>query len=224
MLTKPKAILFDWDNTLVDTWPTIHEALRVTFEAMGHEPWTMEMVQERVHRSMRDAFPELFGKLAEEAAETYQASFRAIHLERLTALKGAVETLELLKPKEWFIGVVSNKKGVNLRKEIEHISWGRYFDAIVGADDATNDKPHPDSVHMALEGSDIIDMQDIWFVGDSITDLECAQNVGCQMILYGDHTTEAAIGGGMGSYRGVDFHAHARNHQEMRSFIDTILD
>ena len=26
-LRSPRAILFDWDNTLVDTWATIHEAL-----------------------------------------------------------------------------------------------------------------------------------------------------------------------------------------------------
>ena len=26
-LPRPRAILFDWDNTLVDSWVTIHEAL-----------------------------------------------------------------------------------------------------------------------------------------------------------------------------------------------------
>ena len=35
---KPPAIIFDWDNTLVDSWDTIHEALVITFAAMGHKP------------------------------------------------------------------------------------------------------------------------------------------------------------------------------------------
>ena len=26
-LPKPKAVIFDWDNTLVDTWPLIHQAI-----------------------------------------------------------------------------------------------------------------------------------------------------------------------------------------------------
>ena len=39
---RPAAIVFDWDNTLVDTWPVIHESLMVTLSAMGHEPWTFE--------------------------------------------------------------------------------------------------------------------------------------------------------------------------------------
>jgi phosphoglycolate phosphatase len=41
-LTKPKAILFDWDNTLADTWPTIHQAMSETFAAMGQEPWSSD--------------------------------------------------------------------------------------------------------------------------------------------------------------------------------------
>ena len=60
-LRKPRALIFDWDNTLVDTWPTIHEALSHTFEAMGVEPWTLEQTRQRVRRSMRESFPELFG-------------------------------------------------------------------------------------------------------------------------------------------------------------------
>jgi phosphoglycolate phosphatase len=30
-MQRPRAILFDWDNTLVDSWAVIHEALVVTF-------------------------------------------------------------------------------------------------------------------------------------------------------------------------------------------------
>ena len=33
-LKRPRAILFDWDNTLVDSWATIHEALNVVMTAM----------------------------------------------------------------------------------------------------------------------------------------------------------------------------------------------
>ena len=29
-LSKPRAIVFDWDNTLVDSWPCIHTAMNAT--------------------------------------------------------------------------------------------------------------------------------------------------------------------------------------------------
>ena len=36
----PRAIIFDWDNTLVDVWPAIHDALNTTFVAMDGRPIT----------------------------------------------------------------------------------------------------------------------------------------------------------------------------------------
>tara|TARA_R100001086_G_scaffold137349_1_gene71705 strand:- start:1375 stop:1527 length:153 start_codon:yes stop_codon:yes gene_type:complete len=41
-LTLPRAVVFDWDNTLVDTWPIIHDALNHTFRAWGLREWTLE--------------------------------------------------------------------------------------------------------------------------------------------------------------------------------------
>src|SRR4029079_2421978 len=40
-LRPPRAVLFDWDNTLVDNWATITEAFNATLTAMGHRPWTI---------------------------------------------------------------------------------------------------------------------------------------------------------------------------------------
>src|SRR5690606_3190282 len=58
-LPAPRAILFDWDNTLVDTWGVLHRALAATFEAFGRRPWTLEETKRNVRASARDAFPEL---------------------------------------------------------------------------------------------------------------------------------------------------------------------
>ena len=45
---RPRAILFDWDNTLVESWGVIHEALNLTLAAMGHAHWTREETEKRV--------------------------------------------------------------------------------------------------------------------------------------------------------------------------------
>jgi len=185
-LPRPKAILFDWDNTLADTWPTIHNALERTFIEMGHQPWSFEETKMRVHRSMRDAFPEIFGDKWQEAGEKYLMHFTNSHLENLTPLEGAEEVLKHLLDTDIYVSLVSNKTGENLRKEVSHIGWQRYFVKVVGAKDAEEDKPSPKPVIMALEGSGINLNRDVWFVGDSITDMECAYNCGCIPIFYGD--------------------------------------
>src|SRR5258707_9252971 len=93
---RPRAVLFDWDNTLVDSWPTIHDALQQTLIAMGHPPWTLEESKTRVRLSLRDSFPALFGTRWEEARRIYMDAFQAIHLERLAALAGGVDLLDHL--------------------------------------------------------------------------------------------------------------------------------
>ena len=181
-MERPRAILFDWDNTLVDSWSVIHEALVVTFQAMGRVPWTLEETKQRVRHSLREAFPRLFGTRWEEARRVYLDAFTAIHLERLVALAGAEALLAGLAKDGYYLAVVSNKTGALLRREAEHLGWSRYFQRMVGAGDASSDKPHPAVVHAALSGSGI-DPAAAWLVGDTALDIECAAAAGCVPVL-----------------------------------------
>lgn len=185
-LTKPKAIIFDWDNTLADTWPIIHESFNYTLAEMGQDGWSFEETKRRVHKSMRDSFPDIFGDQWQRAEDLYQAYFRHHHIARLSLLPGAEIIVRMLAEAPVYTAIVSNKKGVNLRKEINHIRWEQYFDKIVGANDAEEDKPSPAPIRMALEGSNISLNEEVWLIGDSITDLECAYNSGITPIFYGD--------------------------------------
>ncbi|HKF73215.1 MAG TPA: HAD family hydrolase [Stellaceae bacterium] len=181
-MRRPRAILFDWDNTLVDSWAVIHEALSVTFEAMGRAPWTLDETKQRVRHSLRDAFPRLFGSRWEDARSLYLDTFTAMHLERLSALGGAGPLLEALAEDRYYLAVVSNKTGALLRREAEHLGWSRYFRSMVGAGDASADKPDPAVVHAALLGSGI-EPDAAWLVGDTALDLECATAAGCVPVL-----------------------------------------
>jgi phosphoglycolate phosphatase len=188
-LVRPRAVLFDWDNTLVDTWQTIHDALVVTFTAMGHEPWTMQETKLRVSKSLRDAFPAIFGERWEEARVLYLDTFVATHLERLHAIEGAGELIAELAAAGFYLAVVSNKTGSILRRETEHLGWNRHFKRLVGAGDAALDKPHAAPMLLALDGSSI-SCGEAWYVGDTALDMECARNAGCCGILLGARRLE----------------------------------
>jgi phosphoglycolate phosphatase len=191
-LARPRAVLFDWDNTLVDSWATIHHALNVTLTAMGQEPWTMEQVREHVRLSLRDSFPRRFGERWQEARRIYLDAFTSIHLERLTALPGADALIEELAASGAWLGVVSNKTGSVLRKEAEKLGWTKLFDRLVGAGDAAADKPDNAPVEMALAGSGVAAGPLVWFVGDTGVDTQCAINAGCVPILVGPEDPNAA--------------------------------
>ncbi len=180
---KPCAILFDWDNTLVDSWPTILDALNTTFEAFGMAPWNMDEARIRVRKSMRDSFPDLFGDKWKDAGEIFYERYAATHLKKLQPLAGAEEMLEFLTDAGIHLGVVSNKKGDFLRLEANHLGWDRFFGALVGALDAGKDKPDPEVVDLALADTGIERGPDVWLAGDADIDLECAHNAKCLPIL-----------------------------------------
>jgi len=210
-LTKPSAVIFDWDNTLVDTWPIIHTALNGTFAAMGVAPWTFDMTRQRVRKSMRDYFPELFGERWEEAGAIFQTQYRANHLAKLEALPGAEDVLKAVKDAGLYNVVVSNKKGNTLRQEVSHLGWDKYFSKIIGADDAAKDKPFRDPVEMAFAGSPHSLGKHVWFFGDSDIDLECAQNTDCTAILYGpvakEHSEFTPT-----HFQNMPYHAYIETH------------
>ncbi|MEQ9449505.1 MAG: HAD hydrolase-like protein, partial [Rhodospirillaceae bacterium] len=114
-LPAPRAIIFDWDNTLVDTWPCIGRATNATLEAMGQAPWTSEEIRARVAGSLRDTFPKIYGDRWEEAREIYYRNFAAAHLETLAPITGAEEALRDAAALGHYLAVVSNKTGKYLR-------------------------------------------------------------------------------------------------------------
>ncbi len=166
-LDRPRAILFDWDNTLVDSWATIHEALNAVMTAMDKPLWSLQETKERVRLSLRESFPIHFGNRWEEARRIYLDVFSAIHLERLRALPDRGELLRALFGERIFLGVVSNKTGSLLRREADWIGWSAFFGSVIGAGDAAVDKPHAAPVALALEPSGIEGGEAVWFVGCS---------------------------------------------------------
>ncbi len=184
-LPRPRAILFDWDNTLVDTWPCIGKATNITLQAMGLAPWDEDEIRARVAGSLRDTFPKIYGERWEEAREVYYKAFGDVHLDMLTCLAGAEDLLNTVMDAGLYLGVVSNKTGRYLRAEADHLGWTRFFGKIVGAQDASRDKPDPEPVHLALSTGKIPAGADVWFVGDAPIDVTCGRAAGCTTIMVG---------------------------------------
>ena len=59
----PKAILFDWDNTLVNNWEPIFFAYKKTLQALGLKKQSKEETLKNAKYSLRETFPRIFKKL-----------------------------------------------------------------------------------------------------------------------------------------------------------------
>ncbi|MEE8204058.1 MAG: HAD family hydrolase [Alphaproteobacteria bacterium] len=198
-LKLPRAALLDWDNTLVDSFAVIHKAYDETFRAMGLPTWTYEETCARVARSMRESFPELFGERWREARDLYRGAYAAHHLDHVRPLPGADDLLAVLAEAGVYLAVVSNKTGEYLRAEVDHLGWRGYFGRVVGAADAAEDKPAAAPVALALQGSGVAPGKDVWFVGDNVIDVACAEAAGCVPVIVrgavetGDEAALAAV-------------------------------
>lgn len=190
----PRAILFDWDNTLADNWGCIREALNETLVAHGHAPWTVAEAKARIRQSLRDSFPRLFGEAWPVARDLFYARYAATHRAHVVAMPGAAALLAALAQTDVYLGVVSNKTGQFLRAEAEQLGWTDWFGRLVGAADAAIDKPDPAPVVMALEPAGLAlggwAPEEVWFVGDAGIDMECAHRTGCLPVLVGAGTDE----------------------------------
>lgn len=182
-LSRPRAVLFDWDNTLVDNWGAIRAALNAALRAFDLPEWSLEETHARVRRSLRESFPEIFGAEWERARAIFYKSFEEGHLDALATLPDAAELLAALDvPK----AVVSNKQGRLLRREADHLGWTAHFHRLVGAGDAKRDKPDRAPFELAWQGLEIAEKDVVWYVGDTGLDMQAAHGSSCVPILVGN--------------------------------------
>jgi phosphoglycolate phosphatase len=188
---RPSILLYDWDNTLVDGWAAIAAALNAAFDAFALPRWSVDDTKERVRTSLRESFPPMFGARWEEARDLFYATLSEQHLTHLRPMPNALDALRA--GAAWPQGVVSNKTGDFLRKEVVHLGWDGHFQTVIGAGDAAADKPHPDSILLALAKTGYAADRSVWYLGDTASDMQAARAAGVTAVLVGDAAHDGGI-------------------------------
>lgn len=188
---RPTLLLYDWDNTLVDGWAAITAALNAALSAFDKPLWTVEDTRNRVRVALRESFPVMFGDRWEEARDIFYAAFRDRHLDHVTPMPGVAEALAI--GAAWPQGVVSNKAGPYLRREVAHLGWDPHFSAVIGAGDAQADKPDPAPILMALRQMGHSPTRNVWYIGDTALDMQAARAAGVTAVLIGDALHDGGV-------------------------------
>ena len=89
----PKAIVFDWDNTLVDSWSVIEDAINYTLKSLGHDVWSLDQVKKQARYSLRDSFPDLFGNEWKQAADVFYERYKKMHTSLIKPIAGVPSML-----------------------------------------------------------------------------------------------------------------------------------
>ena len=188
MKIRPKAIFFDWDGTLVDSFAALEETHNRVLKSYGETPPAPHWFKPFFGGERDVLYKAIYGKnRMDEARGKFESVFAANHCEWITLLDGAAQCLDALDDLNIPYGVVTNKLPRFAVAEIAHFGWTERFITLVGARDAANDKPAPDPLFLAIEqcGLDITP-KDVLFVGDTAADLSCAKLAGSPCVFIGN--------------------------------------
>jgi phosphoglycolate phosphatase len=179
--------LFDLDGTLVDTASDINAALNAALEDAGFvtvdEALTRHWVSHGARILIEQALTSQRAPL--EALDALLGAFLDHYARNLAVLsrpyEGVVETLAALAARGSRLAVVTNKRTKLTLPLLDALDLARFFDCVVCSDTAPRPKPAPDP---ALHAGRVLGlgMQEVLFVGDSTTDVECARAAGCAVV------------------------------------------
>ena len=199
-------VFFDFDYTLGDSTAAIAEGYRLGFLALGLDPPTEEQVRHTVGLTLADGYALLTGDHNPERQEAFYHSFqhtvgveaggegRRLMIEGTTLFPGAEELLLALKHAGVRTAIVSTKPGSTIRRIFEHQGRKDLLDLVVGGDEVTQAKPHPQGLRLALERLGL-SAEQVLFCGDTVIDAATAQAGGCDFCAVLNGTTPGAAFG-----------------------------
>jgi phosphoglycolate phosphatase len=180
-----RAVLFDFDFTLVDSSAGILECFAFARARVGLPPACPEATRRTIGLTLAEALRVLHG--VEDA--DLVARFRGAFLERAEAvmaasavpLEAAAGTLAALRAAGLALAVCSTKHRGQIERILGRLALAQRFDAIVGAEDVARHKPEPDALLLALERLGVAPAQAV-YVGDHRVDAEAAARAGVPFV------------------------------------------
>lgn len=170
-----KAVLFDFDMTLVDSSYAIHTCVNLFADEMGFRRVSREEVLRAIGMTMEDSWRGYWGDFRQEWLDKYRAMFRGQEQSMLRLFPNAVSAVKELRAYGIKVGVVSNRRFA--RKPIEYLGIMDIFDIVIGLEDVVHAKPHPEPLLTALERLGT-ERRASLYVGDTDIDMKTAAAAG----------------------------------------------
>ncbi|MGH9787364.1 MAG: HAD family hydrolase [Candidatus Acidiferrales bacterium] len=176
--TGPKALLFDLDGTLLDSFAAHLAAFRAALAPFG-----ITLSRRRFLESYSPDWRETYRavglprELWEEASRHWR---EAVRKRPPPLLPGAASTLAQLK-KSYRLAIVTGGSKKRVLDDLARTKILPVFDTVVCADDVRRPKPSPHGLRLALRALRVKPRQAV-YVGDTPTDFQMAANAGVAFV------------------------------------------
>lgn len=174
---KLKAVLFDFDGTLVKSIDTL---VNIFSEVLTEQNLPV-LPPSKLKKMIGQPLPDIFRTIIQfDKIKAAEKRFREIETKRNNAneigiFTETIPTLEFLQSQNLQLGIVSTKKVDVIEKLARELEIWDFFEVVVGRDLISKPKPNPEPIFFACEKLGV-NSQEILFVGDSLFDLKSARN------------------------------------------------
>lgn len=188
-----RAVLFDLDGTLVDSYAALAEAVNYARRQQGLHELSSARIREFVGDGIERLLERAFGTtdVPRSARDDFESRYDEICCAESKVLADVESTLGELFSLGVAMAVCTNKPTAFSRKILEFLELAPYFRAIVGPDIAGARKPDAQHVLHTLQATEC-DPADALFVGDMPIDVHAARNSGVAVavVATGSSTSE----------------------------------
>ncbi len=179
-MLKVNHISFDLDATLIDSYSVMHKAWSETMFDLG-----LAVGFDEYKRYIGLPFSKIMEKLGLERIES---EIKVLYFKKtknyadqINEVQGAHEVLEWCKKNKITTSIITSKPRANSKAIISKKKLN--VDYVITEDDLKNGKPFPEPGLKVLEKFNI-NAKNMLYVGDTIFDLQFAQNLGAHFIHF----------------------------------------
>jgi phosphoglycolate phosphatase len=189
-----RAVLFDLDGTLVDSYAALAEAVNFARREHGLNELTSAHIRDFVGDGLDTLLRRAFGtdEVPCSVKDAFESRYDEICCEESTILADVETTLATLHSFGVLMAVCTNKPTSFSKKILTFLELAPYFCAIVGPDLAGARKPEAKHVLHTLEATSCAPTEAL-FVGDMPIDVHAARNsrIDVAVVATGSSTAEA---------------------------------
>ncbi|MBM3227030.1 MAG: HAD-IA family hydrolase, partial [Candidatus Tectomicrobia bacterium] len=172
-----QAIVCDFDFTLADSSPGIVLSANAALTSLGLPAAPDEQIRMTIGLSLSETFHLLTGIHEQDMAAEFTRRFVA-HADQVmhgltTMYPWVMETVQALRATGHRLGIVSSKYRYRIERLLAEHGFAPHFEIVVGGEDVSRPKPHPEALLLALERLGLM-ASEVLYVGDHPVDAQAA--------------------------------------------------
>ncbi len=172
-----KAVIFDWDLTLWNSWDIHVWLMSKTADGLGLPRPKKDEIAREYSRPFLQHLAWFFGDEQGPVLDTYIGFYRDAVGEMAGLYPGIIGTLTELKEHGFKVGIFSDKRQTFGVSELEQTGVGHLLDHTSFLVDGRPYKPDPKGLLDVMEALHVLPSETL-YIGDSRHDIQCAHRAG----------------------------------------------